>query len=86
MKKNGVYILRSLKNERFYIGSTDNIERRFKDHISGRVLSTKNIRPLVLESFLECESLRQARGFEYKLKKYKRKDIINKVITDNNFP
>jgi len=36
-----VYILQSLKDNRTYVGSTDNFERRFKQHNSGLVKSTK---------------------------------------------
>ena len=37
-----VYILRSIKNGRFYTGSTDNIERRFHEHNSGHSKATKS--------------------------------------------
>lgn len=30
------YVLKSLKNGRMYIGSTDNLKRRFKEHNEGR--------------------------------------------------
>jgi len=31
-----VYILQSLKNSRFYIGSTTDLNRRLQEHLSGR--------------------------------------------------
>ncbi len=31
-----VYILQSLKNNKLYIGHTDNIDRRFEEHNTGR--------------------------------------------------
>jgi putative endonuclease len=43
-----VYILRSQKDHKRYIGFTDNLERRIAEHNSGRVASTKNRRPLML--------------------------------------
>src|SRR5882672_8996040 len=43
-----VYILRSLKNKRFYTGSTDNVERRFAEHNSGRSKATRHVRPFEL--------------------------------------
>ncbi|MBS3946272.1 MAG: GIY-YIG nuclease family protein [Melioribacter sp.] len=43
-----VYILRSLKDNKRYIGFTDNLDRRVSEHNSGRVTSTKNRRPLIL--------------------------------------
>ncbi len=50
-----VYILKSIFKENWsYVGSTDNLERRFKEHSCGKVRSTKGMRPLKLvfsESF-----------------------------------
>lgn len=40
-----VYILRSLKNNDIYIGSTSNINNRFRLHNLGRVKSTKGYLP-----------------------------------------
>ena len=86
MKNFGVYILESKKNGRYYVGSTDNLERRIKEHNIGKVFSTRNTRPWVIKVFVECDNLKEARSSEYRLKKYKRKDILNKVIKDKIFP
>ena len=86
MKIFGVYILESEKSGRYYIGSTDNINRRIKEHNLGKVVSTKNIRPWKIKIFIECDTLTEARSSEYRLKKYKRKDILEKVIKDKIFP
>lgn len=43
-----VYILLSTKDHKYYYGSTNNIERRFSEHNSGKVDSTRNRRPLEL--------------------------------------
>jgi len=86
MKSFGVYILQSQKNNRYYIGSTDNIHRRIYEHNMGKVASTKNIRPWIVKVFIESNSLTEARSNEYRLKKYKRKDILDKVIQDKIFP
>ena len=50
-----VYVLRSLKDGKRYIGFTSNLERRLSEHHSCLVSSTKNRRPLELihsEDFL----------------------------------
>lgn len=86
MQKFGVYILKSLKNNSYYVGSTNDIEKRLSQHNSGLNYSTKKLRPLILERFLLCDSLKEARQNEYRLKKYKRKDILEKVIKDSIFP
>lgn len=43
-----VYILQSLKDSRTYVGFTDNVGRRFKQHNSGQVKSTKHRVPFRL--------------------------------------
>ena len=86
MKRSGVYILQSLKNNRYYTGSTYDIENRLLQHNKGWVQATRNIGPLVLKVFIPCESLTEAKKSEYKLKKYKRRDILEKVIKDQTFP
>ena len=43
-----VYILRSDKDGKRYIGFTANLERRLLEHQTGCVTSTKNRRPLQL--------------------------------------
>ncbi|NQT29977.1 MAG: GIY-YIG nuclease family protein [Candidatus Saganbacteria bacterium] len=47
-----VYILRSQKDGKLYIGQTANLEDRIKRHNEGRVMSTKTRRPLEL---MHCE-------------------------------
>lgn len=43
-----VYILQSLVDSRTYVGYTDNFERRFKQHNSGKSKSTKYRAPFRL--------------------------------------
>lgn len=42
------YVLKSLKNSRFYIGSTNNLQRRLKEHNSGQSKYTKLTAPFIL--------------------------------------
>jgi putative endonuclease len=46
-----VYILRSLKDGRLYVGSTNDVARRFRRHNLGLVTATKLRRPLELVCF-----------------------------------
>jgi putative endonuclease len=51
-----VYILMSQKDGNFYIGCTNNLKLRFKQHNDGTVRSTKSRRPFTLiyyEAFLD---------------------------------
>jgi len=81
-----VYILQSKKNNRFYIGSTNNLERRFEQHNKGLVTSTKNIRPLELKAVIPCDTIEEARIYEHRLKDYKSRKIVEKVVKSKVFP
>jgi len=53
-----IYILKSKKDLKLYIGFTKNLKNRFKEHSKGKVKSTKNRRPFILvyyEAFLSKE-------------------------------
>ncbi len=41
------YVLLSKKDDDFYIGCTDNLTKRLKEHNSGKVFSTKSRLPMV---------------------------------------
>jgi putative endonuclease len=40
-----VYMLRSMKNGALYVGSTDNVARRLREHNDGLSISTKRYAP-----------------------------------------
>ncbi len=86
MKEYCVYITKSVKNGYYYIGSTDNLERRLLEHNKGLVKATKNLRPLKIKCFIPCVDLTEAKKSEYRLKRYKSRDILEKVIKDKIFP
>ncbi|MGB8658541.1 MAG: GIY-YIG nuclease family protein [Candidatus Zixiibacteriota bacterium] len=50
-----VYVLKSQKDKKFYIGYTHNLRQRFKEHQEGIVTSTKPRAPLDL---IFCEAYR----------------------------
>ena len=78
----GVYFLQSLKNQRYYIGSTVDLERRFNEHKNGLVKATKYLRPLKIVFFQEYSSISEARKVEYKLKKLKNRNIVERIIDE----
>lgn len=59
-----VYVLLSLKDNRTYVGSTNDFNRRLADHESGRVVSTKHRLPLKILFTEEFENLKEARKRE----------------------
>ncbi len=78
-----VYILQSSANGRYYIGSTNNLERRLIEHTSGKSTYTRLTRPYKLVFSQQFESLMEARKVEYRLKKFKSRRIIEKIIQNN---
>jgi len=82
MAKGFVYILRSLKNGRFYIGSTTDINKRLLRHESGNVRATRNFLPVRLELCQEFDNYTYARKIEQRLKDFKRKDFIEKIVKE----
>lgn len=63
-----VYVLHSLKDGKFYIGFTANLDQRLADHFQGRVKSTKNRLPLRLIYYEAYCKEKDARGREKFLK------------------
>lgn len=61
-----VYVLRSPKQ--YYIGSTNDLRRRFVEHQNGKSFSTKNRGPWALVYYKACEADKDARLREKYLK------------------
>ncbi len=62
------YILRSKKGNKWYTGSTNNLQKRFKDHNLGKVASTENRAPFELIYYEACINEQDARQREKYLK------------------
>ena len=62
------YILKSEKDENLYIGSTTDLKRRFPQHNSGLVKSTKHRRPFKLVYYEAYSAEKDARHREKNLK------------------
>ncbi|PIS27777.1 MAG: excinuclease ABC subunit C [Candidatus Marinimicrobia bacterium CG08_land_8_20_14_0_20_45_22] len=63
-----VYILQSKKDENFYVGFTNNLIRRIKEHVDGRVTSTMKRCPLELVYWEGCLNQHDATRREKYLK------------------
>ena len=77
-----VYILQSEVNNRFYIGSTDDLEQKLLEHNAGNSGYTKFSRPFMIVFSQEYKTLSEARKIEYKLKSFKSRKIIEKIILE----
>ena len=75
-----VYILESLVNGKYYIGSTNNLEKWLIKHNTRQVFSTKSNAPFKIVFNKKYENSVEARQSELKLKRLKRKDYIQKII------
>ncbi|MFZ2025521.1 MAG: GIY-YIG nuclease family protein [Microgenomates group bacterium] len=63
-----VYFLKSDIYKRWYIGVSDNIERRLEEHNKGKSKSTKPYRPWVLKYIESFENKKEAYTREWFLK------------------
>jgi len=54
------YVLKSLKDNKLYVGWTDDLKHRIEEHNKGLVDATRNRRPLRLEYFEACTSREKA--------------------------
>ena len=63
-----LYILRSLKDNNYYIGISSNVKKRLTQHNSGKTQSTKSRKPFVLIYTEELNSRLEAREREKYLK------------------
>lgn len=77
-----VYILKSLVNNRYYIGSTNDIEKRFREHNSGISKYTRLTKPFKIAFVQEYNTIQKARKIELKLKRFKNKKIIDKIVEE----
>ena len=63
-----VYILQSIAGEHFYVGFTENLQTRLKDHNSGKVPHTAKLRPWQIKTAVAFSNRERAAQFERYLK------------------
>ena len=69
MRFHYVYILKAVRNpERFYVGLTDDLERRLEAHNTGEVLHTSKFRPWTIKTAIAFRERERASAFERYLK------------------
>jgi putative endonuclease len=79
-----VYLLQSIAHHKYYIGCTDNIEKRLKEHNAGKTKSIKAFIPYKLIGFRQFSSKTDARKYEIHLKKnyQARREFITAVSSN----
>ncbi len=79
-----VYILQSISSDRFYVGSTHDIETRLRKHNAGHSLATKAYRPWVLVYREDFPTRTDALKREYEIKRQKSRAFIETLIRRGN--
>jgi putative endonuclease len=77
-----VYILESENCNKFYIGSSQNPEKRLLEHNSGKTISLRGKGPWKIVFQKKYSSNREARAIEAKLKKMKSRKILERIIQE----
>lgn len=81
-----VYVLFSLKDEKFYIGFSADVQRRFEEHSQGKNTSTKLRRPFVLlyyeGHYSKADAQRRERYFKTTKGKVTLKQMLRQSIPD----
>ena len=75
-----LYILRSLKNGKYYVGSTKDVEKRLRQHNDGKTKSIKAFVPYELVYKEVYSSYSQARKRELYIKSRKSRKFIDELV------
>ena len=81
-----VYVLRSLKDNRHYIGYTQNLSKRLAEHNRGKSISVRNRGPFKLIYKEAVASELEALHRERKIKSYKGGEAFKKLINGKSDP
>jgi putative endonuclease len=77
-----VYILRSETSGRYYVGSTNELDRRLSEHGRGHALATRGRGPWKLVYQEEFPTLQQARRRENQIKGWKSGKLIAALVAE----
>ena len=77
-----VYVLKSEKNGRYYIGHTQNLDERLRMHNSGKTKSPKGYLPVNIIHTEVLETKQDAYKREMQIKSYKGGNAFKKIISN----
>ncbi len=77
-----VYILKSEKKLRYYVGHSHDFGARLLAHNCGKVRSTKAYRPWIVVYLESCANKQEAYKREFQIKSYKSGEAFKKLIKD----
>jgi putative endonuclease len=76
-----VYILQSLEDqERYYVGSTDDLKERLKYHNAGKVPHTSKYKPWRINTYVAFSDEKRAVAFEKYLKSHSGRAFARKRL------
>ncbi|MDD5746564.1 MAG: GIY-YIG nuclease family protein [Candidatus Omnitrophica bacterium] len=78
-----VYVLISLRDYKFYIGFSEDVQARLAEHNSGKNISTQTRRPLKLVYFEAHLSKQDALKRERYFKTAKGKTTLKQILSDS---
>lgn len=77
------YILKCIDN-RYYIGSTTDINQRLNEHLHGKCKFTKSRLPVIIVYTEKFDTYSEARKREYQIKAYKSRTAIEKLLKSDS--
>lgn len=80
--KGFVYILKSSNCKRYYIGSSINPQKRLIKHNNGQVVATRDKGPWSICLVQGYKDIKTARRIEKKIKKFKSRILLERMIKD----
>ena len=86
MKKFVIYVIESQIDARLYVGFTEFLERRIKEHNDGKTKSTKGFRPWILVYSEVVSTREEARKREKYLKSGCGKEFLKLILHKNSRP
>ena len=75
-----IYIIQSKIANKYYIGCTNNLQLRLRDHNFGYCKSTKKYKPWILITFRSFTNQQDAYNMEKMVKSYKGGNAFKKII------
>ena len=81
-----VYILKSLRVQRYYVGHTSDLEKRLKEHNTGRTKSTKAYAPWKVVHLEEFNTKSEAFKRELEIKSFRSGIKFKKLVNLERWP
>jgi len=74
------YVIKSLSDGKYYVGSCENVDKRLKQHNTGKTRSTKSGAPWKLVHQELYDTRQEAYKRERKIKSYKGGEVFKKLL------